>query len=46
MIERIGVANAKATKIGVQVKGDGMPTHEQIRDAIAGRRIVIRLRPR
>ena len=46
LIERIGVANAKATKIGLEVMGDRMPTHEQIRGAIAGRRTVVRLRPR
>ncbi|HEX6581908.1 MAG TPA: hypothetical protein VF195_13725 [Actinomycetota bacterium] len=46
LIERIGVANAKTTKIGLEVIGDRMPTHEQIRGAIAGRRTVVRLRPR
>ncbi len=46
LIEQIGIANAKATKIGLEVVGDEMPTHEQIRDAIAGRRSVVRLRPR
>jgi hypothetical protein len=46
LIERIGVAKAKATTIGLKVIGDGMPTHEQILDAIAGRRTVVRLRPR
>jgi hypothetical protein len=46
LIERIGVANAKATKIGLEVTGGRMPTHEQIRGAIAGRRTVVRLGPR
>jgi hypothetical protein len=46
LIERIGLANAKATKIGLEVTGDRMPTHEQILVAIAGRRSVVRLRPR
>jgi hypothetical protein len=46
LIERIGVADAKATKIGLKLVGDQMPTHEQIRNAIAGRRTVIQLRPR
>jgi hypothetical protein len=46
LIERIGVAKAKATKVGLQVIGDGMPTHEQIRVAISGRRTVVRFRPR
>ena len=46
LIEQIGVANAKATKIGLEVMGDKMPTYEQIRGAIAGRRSVVRLRPR
>lgn len=45
LIERIGVANAKAMKIGLQVVGDRMPTREEIRSAIAGRRAVVRLRP-
>jgi hypothetical protein len=46
LIERIGVEKAKATKIGLEVIGDRMPAHEQIRGAIAGRRTVVRLRPR
>ena len=46
LIKQIGVANAKATKIGLKVIGDRMPTHQQIRGAIAGRRTVVRLRPR
>lgn len=46
LIARIGVANAKATKIGLEVIGDRVPAHEQIRGAIAGRRTVVRLRPR
>ena len=45
LIQRIGVEKAKATKIGLQVIGDQMPTHVQIRGAIAGRRTVVRLRP-
>ena len=45
LIERIGVANAKAMKIGLKVVGDRMPTREEIRSAIAGRRAVVRLRP-
>ena len=46
LIEQIGVANAKATKIGLEVTGNRMPTHQQIRAAIAGRRTVVRLRAR
>ncbi len=46
LIEQIGVENAKATKIGLEMTGDQMPKHEQIRAAIAGRRTVVRLRPR
>lgn len=46
LIQQIGIANAKATKIGLKVIGEEMPTHEEIRDAVAGRRTVIRLRPR
>lgn len=46
LIERIGVEKAKATKIGLGVIGDRMPTHEQIRGAVAGRRTVVRLQAR
>jgi hypothetical protein len=46
LIEQIGIANAKATKIGLKVIGEEMPTHQEIRDAVAGRRSVVRLRPR
>ena len=46
LIREIGFANAKATKIGIEVTGEEMPTHQQIRDAVAGRRTVVRLRPR
>jgi hypothetical protein len=46
LIEQIGIANAKATKIGLEVTGEEMPTHQQIRDAVAGLRTVVRLRPR
>jgi hypothetical protein len=45
LISRIGIANAKATKIGIEVIGEEMPTHEQVREAVAGRRTVVRLRP-
>jgi hypothetical protein len=46
LIEDIGVSEAKPMKIGLQVTGVGMPTHREIRDAVAGRRMVVRLRPR
>lgn len=46
LIEQIGIAKAKATKIGLEVTGEEMPTHQQIRNAVAGRRTVVRLRPR
>jgi hypothetical protein len=46
LIRQIGRANAKATKIGLEMTGEGMPSHQQIRDAVAGRRTVVRLRPR
>jgi len=45
LIAQIGIANAKATKIGLEVIGEDMPTHEQVREAVAGRRTVVRLRP-
>jgi hypothetical protein len=46
LIGQIGIANAKATKIGLEVIGEEMPRHEQVREAVAGRRAVVRLRPR
>ncbi len=46
LIEHIGLANAKATKIGVDVIGDEMPAREELREAVAGRRTVVRLRSR
>ncbi len=46
LIGQIGIAHAKATKIGLEVIGEEMPTHEQVREAVAGRRTVVRLRPR
>jgi hypothetical protein len=46
LIHKIGLANANATKIGIDVVGSDMPTHEEIRAAIAGRRAVVRLHPR
>jgi hypothetical protein len=45
LFERIGIANANATKVGLEVTGE-MPAHQQIRDAVAGRRTMVRLRPR
>ena len=38
LIEQIGIAKAKATKIGLEVIGEELPTHEEIRNAVAGRR--------
>ena len=46
LIEQIGIEKAKATKIGLEVIGDRMPTHQQIRGSIAGRRAAVRLLPR
>jgi hypothetical protein len=46
LIERIGMEKTTATKIGLKVIGDRMPTHEQFRGAIAGRRTVVRLQAR
>jgi hypothetical protein len=46
LIERIGITNTKATKIGLKVIGEEMPTHQQVREAIAGRRAAVRLQPR
>jgi hypothetical protein len=46
LIERIGLDEAKATTIGLDVLVDRMPTTEEIREAAGGRRAVVRLRPR
>jgi hypothetical protein len=46
LIERIGVARAKATTIGLEVVVDRMPTVDELREAVDGRRAVVRLRPR
>jgi hypothetical protein len=46
LIGQIGIENAKATEIGLEVIGEAMPTHEQVREAVAGRRTVVRLHPR
>jgi hypothetical protein len=46
LIAQIGIANAKATKIGLEVIGEDMPTHGQVREAVAGRRTMVRLHPR
>ncbi|HET9671417.1 MAG TPA: nitroreductase/quinone reductase family protein [Actinomycetota bacterium] len=46
LIRRIGIGKAKATTIGLDVLVDRMPTREELREALAGRRAVVRLRPR
>jgi hypothetical protein len=46
LIERFGLQHAKATKIGLAGIGDRMPPHEEIVEAVRGKRTVIRLRPR
>ena len=44
LLERVGVD--KATRIGLKVEGDRMPTHDELVQAIGGRRSVVRLTPR
>jgi hypothetical protein len=46
LLERIGFTQAKATRIGLKVLVDRVPTTEEIRGAVGGRRAVVRLRPR
>jgi hypothetical protein len=46
LIERIGVDAAKATTIGLEVLVSRVPTVEEIREAVGGRRAVVRLRMR
>jgi hypothetical protein len=44
LLERVGIE--KATRIGLKVTGHRMPTHDEIVEAIGGRRAVVTLRPR
>jgi hypothetical protein len=45
LLQRYGIE--KPTKIGLRISGDRIPNHEEIRAAVvAGRRTIIRLRPR
>jgi hypothetical protein len=45
LLERFGIQ--KPTKIGLRISGDRIPNHEEIRAAVvAGRRTIVRLRPR
>lgn len=44
LLGRVGIE--QATRIGLKVSGDRMPTHEEIVEAIGGHRAVVRLRPR
>jgi len=46
LIERIGLKEAKATTVGLDVLVDRVPTTEEIREAVGGRRAFVRLRPR
>ena len=46
LIERMGLDEAKATTIGLEVLVDRVPTTEEIREAVGGRRAIVRLRPR
>jgi hypothetical protein len=46
LIDRIGLDHANATTIGLTGIRDRMPPHEEIVEAVRGRRTVIRLGPR
>jgi hypothetical protein len=46
LLERDGLAQAKPTKIGLEVTGDRIPTCAEIAGAVGGRRAVVVLRPR
>ncbi len=41
MLERVGVRHS--VRVGLRVAGDEMPTHDELMDAIGGRRAVVRL---
>lgn len=41
MLERVGVRHS--IRVGLRVAGDEMPTHDELVDAIGGRRAVVRL---
>jgi hypothetical protein len=46
LLEQLGVHHIKATKVGLKVEGDRIPTREELAAAVGGRRAVVRLRPR
>jgi hypothetical protein len=46
LIEQIGLSHVKRTTIGLEVLVDRVPTIEELRDAVGGRRAVVRLTPR
>jgi hypothetical protein len=46
LIEQIGLDQVKRTTIGLQVLVDRVPTIEEIRKAVGGRRAIVRLTPR
>lgn len=45
-LQRDGLEEAKATRIGLEVKGDRIPSCEEIAAGVGGRRTVVKLRPR
>jgi hypothetical protein len=45
LLRQLGVAHVKATKIGLDVKVDRVPTCDEIARAVRGKRAVVRLRP-
>jgi hypothetical protein len=44
LLQRVGVK--KASRLGLRIEGDEMPTREELTGAIEGRRAVVRLTPR
>lgn len=44
LLRRVGLR--KATRVGLRMSGDRMPTHEELGAAIGGYRAVVRLTPR
>ena len=46
LLQELGVGHIKATKVGLSVTGDRVPTCAEIAGAVRGKRAVVRLRPR
>ncbi|HET9249340.1 MAG TPA: nitroreductase/quinone reductase family protein [Actinomycetota bacterium] len=46
LLRQLGVGGMKATRIGLDVRVDRIPTRAEIAPAVRGKRAVVRLRPR